>query len=87
MNAMPSVKATVSIREPLFEEAEALAREMKVSRSHLYECALQEFVLRRENKKLLERINVAYAEGPEPEEEAVLRGMRRRQRQRLEGEW
>ena len=84
---MSNVKTTVSIREPLFEEAEALARQMNISRSRPYAGALEKFVRRRENQKPLDRINAAYAEGPEPEEEAGLRSMRRKQKQRLEGEW
>jgi hypothetical protein len=42
---------------------------------------------RYENQRLLERINDAYADTTTPDEQALLRRMRRQQRQMVEGEW
>jgi len=77
---MANVKTGVSIRKSLFEQAEALARQMEISRSRLFTLALEEFIQRRHNQQLLERINVAYADEPDVEEEAALRAMRRKHR-------
>jgi predicted transcriptional regulator len=41
----------------LFEQAETLAGEMQISQSFLSEIALEEFIRRRENQQLLEKIN------------------------------
>ena len=84
---MANVKTAVSLDEPLFEQVEALARELKLSRSRLFALALQEFIRRHESQRLLERINAAYADAPDAEEEALLRGMLRHQREVLEDAW
>lgn len=65
---MASVRMTISMREPLFEQIDAEARKMKVSRSRLVSLALEEFLRRRENQELLERLNASYADGEDEEE-------------------
>lgn len=57
---MATVKTAISLQESLFEQAEALASEMKVSRSRLIAIALEEFIRRHQNRLLLEKINAAY---------------------------
>ncbi|HOG45206.1 MAG TPA: hypothetical protein PLJ35_10425 [Anaerolineae bacterium] len=84
---MANVKTAVSIEEPLLERAEALAREMRVSRSRLFVLALEEYIRRRENRQLLDRINAAYEDGPDAIEQSLQRRMRRQHRQIVEGEW
>ena len=42
----PGMKTAISIPDPLFEEAEALAHRLHVSRSELYATALRAFVER-----------------------------------------
>jgi len=84
---MANVKTAISIQQSLFEQAEALARELHISRSRLFALAVEDFMQRYENQRLLERINDAYADATTPEEQALLRRMRRQQRQMVEGEW
>ena len=84
---MAHVKTAVSLREDLFEQVEALASEMKISRSRLFVLALEEFLQRHQNQQLLEQINVAYDKAPDPSEQALRRRMRRQHRQIVEGEW
>jgi metal-responsive CopG/Arc/MetJ family transcriptional regulator len=84
---MANVKTAVSLRKDLFEQVEALANEMKISRSRLFVLALEEFLRRHQNQQLLEQINAAYDEAPEPSEQALRRRMRRQHRQIVEGEW
>ena len=84
---METVKTAISIQKPLFERAEELARKLKVSRSRLFALALEEYIRRQENQEMLERINAAYGDGPDPEEEAWLRFALDSQRRLVEDEW
>lgn len=84
---MESVKTAVSIRKSLFEEVESLARKMKVPRSRLFTLALEDYIRRQENRKLLMQIDAAYTEGGDPAEETLRRQYRRQQRRMVEGEW
>ncbi|MEG4166378.1 MULTISPECIES: hypothetical protein [unclassified Microcoleus] len=59
---------------------------MQISQSFLIEIALEEFIRRRENQQLLEKINAA-SEAPLSEEEQILRRkMSRSHRRLVEGE-
>jgi metal-responsive CopG/Arc/MetJ family transcriptional regulator len=84
---MANIKTAISIPQTLFERVEALAHEMHISRSRLFALAVEDFMHRYENQRLLERINAAYTDAPEPDEQALLRRMRRQHRQMVEGEW
>lgn len=46
---MASVKTAISLQKPLFDEAKALARKMKIPRSRLLAIALREYLQRYEN--------------------------------------
>ncbi len=69
---MSTVKTGVSIRSDLARQADDLAEDLKVSRSQLYAMALSEFIERHENRRLLERLNEVYANGPTDEEKALV---------------
>lgn len=84
---MANVKTAISLQKSLFERADALARELNVSRSRLIALAVEEFIRRYENQQLLEKINSAYEDSPDPVEQARLRSMRRQHRRIVEGEW
>jgi metal-responsive CopG/Arc/MetJ family transcriptional regulator len=83
---MATVKTAISLDGELFLRAEGAARRLRVSRSRLFSTALEEFLERRRNRELLERINAAHQE-PDPAERKLLRAMRRRQGQRLQKTW
>jgi metal-responsive CopG/Arc/MetJ family transcriptional regulator len=84
---MTTVKTAISLQKTLFEQAEELAREMKVPRSRLFTLALEDFLRRHESKQLLEDINAAYDDAPDPTEQTLRHRMRRQHRQVVEGEW
>ena len=84
---MAHIKTAVSLQEDLFEQVETLASEMRISRSRLFALALEEFLQRYQSQQLLERINAAYDEAPDPSEQALRRRMRRQHRQIVESEW
>ena len=83
---MANVKTAISIPQPLFEQVEALTREMHISCSRLFALAVEDFMHRYENQRLLERLNAAYVDTPAPDEQALLRRMRRQHRQMVEGD-
>ena len=82
---MANVKTAVSIEKSLFELAERIAREMKVSRSSLFALALQDFIHHRHNEELLRRIDEAYQDSPDADEQERLCKMRRKQRKVVGG--
>jgi predicted transcriptional regulator len=84
---MTAIKTAISIDEQLFEGIEALASEMQVSRSHVFALAVEEYLQRHQNQRLLQAINEAHADGPDEAEIALRRQARRAQRQLVEGEW
>jgi len=85
---MSNVKTAISLEEDLFQQAEAIARKMNVSRSRLFALALEEFIRQYQNQQLLEQINAAYADDEsDAEGQAAQRAMRRHQRRLVEGEW
>jgi metal-responsive CopG/Arc/MetJ family transcriptional regulator len=84
---MENIKTAVSIRKPLFEQAEDLAHRMKVSRSRLFALALEDYIRRQQNRELLASLNAAYADEPTPTEAAVLLEARANYARHLEDEW
>ena len=84
---MATVKTAISIPERLFEELEAAAKEMQVSRSQLFALAVKEFLRERENRRILEQLNRVYGDGPDEEEREYLARMKARYRKIIEGEW
>lgn len=83
---MATVKTALSINESLFEQAEALAKELDVSRSRVFSMALEEFLKRHEAKKILAGLNTVYPYAPgEGDEERSLK--RAKHRELVEGTW
>jgi metal-responsive CopG/Arc/MetJ family transcriptional regulator len=84
---MANIKTAISLQKPLFERVEDLARELQISRSRLFVLAVEDFIRRHENRQLLDEINAAYEDLPDPEEQNLLRKMRQQHRQLVEGQW
>ena len=57
---MANVKTAISLQRPLFEQVDALAQELQISRSRLFVLAVEAFIRRYQNRQLLEAINEAY---------------------------
>lgn len=72
---MAHVKTAVSLEETLFKEAESWAGKLGISRSQLFARAVAEYVRRRENEELLDRLNEAHADGLNEEEQEHLERM------------
>ncbi len=84
---MTTVKTAISIQKDLFDQVNELAEELQMPRSQLFVLAVEEFIKRHENRKILEALNAAYSDAPDPSEEALHEGMRRKHRQLVEEEW
>jgi len=84
---MANVKTAISLQKSLFEQVENLAHEMKVSRSRLFAMALEDYIHRHSNRRLLERINQAYQGQSDTGEQQRLRKMKRLHRAVVQNEW
>jgi predicted transcriptional regulator len=84
---MANIKTAISIEDSLFEKIEQLARDLKVPRSHIFVLAVEEYLRRQENLRLLASLNEAYKDAPAATEQKRLRQMRASHRRLLEGEW
>jgi len=60
------VKTAISLPDPLFEEAEAAAKDLGLSRSKLIQTALEEFLQRRRDAQITASINEAIAKYGDP---------------------
>ena len=55
------MKTAISIPDPLFEEAEALAQRLQVSRSELYANAIRAFVMQHDKVAMRRALDDLYA--------------------------
>jgi metal-responsive CopG/Arc/MetJ family transcriptional regulator len=84
---MLAIKTAISLEKNLFDQAEDIARTMKVSRSKLFVIALQEFIEHQKNKEMLAKINAAYSDEPDSTEQTLLRKSGQQHRRIVKGEW
>jgi len=54
------MKTAISIPDPIFEQAEVAAKELKMSRSELYTTALREYLKETQTAHITERLNQVY---------------------------
>ncbi|MBL0164470.1 MAG: hypothetical protein IPP82_12740 [Xanthomonadales bacterium] len=57
------MKVAISLPDPVFTAAEKLAHRLRVSRSQLYAQAIEEYLGKRQDSLITERLNALYAEG------------------------
>ena len=84
---MAKTKTAISLKESLFEQVNIIAEEMNISRSHLFSIAVEEFIERHQNQKMLEALNEVYQEGLDASELQLLREAKPKYRKLLEDEW
>ena len=56
------MKTAISLPDPVFEEAESLARQLGVSRSELYTKALKAYLQKYNHDRILNKLNQVYSE-------------------------
>ncbi len=83
---MTTIKTAVSIEEKLFQRVEELAGEMQVPRSRIFSMALESYIERYDTQKLIDILNVVYADGLTEEEKEDMEAMRYLQAELLEDE-
>ena len=76
-NGMSTVKTAISLEQSLFQRADQHAASLKISRSRVIALALEDYLHRQENLTLLEEINTAYDDAPDPDEERRLKAAQR----------
>jgi metal-responsive CopG/Arc/MetJ family transcriptional regulator len=84
---MANIKTAISMEEPLFKEIEALAEDLEVSRSHLFALAAREFIKRHKSQKLLDALNDAYDDLPDPSEKVLHAQKRAKHRELVKDQW
>ena len=84
---MATVKTAISIQESLFDQVNDLVEALQIPRSQVFTLAVEEFIKRYENRSIYEALNEVYDDARDPGEEALQEGMRRQQRQMVEGQW
>jgi metal-responsive CopG/Arc/MetJ family transcriptional regulator len=84
---MGNIKTAISIKKPLFDQVDALANELDMSRSGLFALAVKEFILRYKNQKMLQDLNDAYDDIPDSKEENLMSRMRSQHYQQVEDQW
>jgi metal-responsive CopG/Arc/MetJ family transcriptional regulator len=69
---MTAIRATITLDEALFEEANQVAESLDVSRSRLIAVALREYMERRRSAQILAALNEAYADDLDQDERRFL---------------
>jgi len=65
------MKAVISIPDPVFQNAEQLAKRLKMSRSRLYAAALAEYLMRHRAAGVTDKLNAVYGDGDSSFDEAI----------------
>ncbi len=85
---MANVETTICLHESLLAQADELALDLKVSRSRLFEFALENFIQECQDRRLFEQINRACENVPQDEtEQRYLRQSLRLYRRLVKGNW
>jgi predicted transcriptional regulator len=71
-----SMKTAISVEDSLLEQADKAARDLGLSRSGLIAQALREYLARRRQARISEKLNQAYANEPGPDERQLVRKLR-----------
>ncbi|OKH52556.1 hypothetical protein NIES2101_14060 [Calothrix sp. HK-06] len=74
---MPIISTNIFIKDSVYDQVCALAEKMNLSQDELLVIAIEKYIQRRKNQKLLHSINNAYADGLDASEEVILDKMRR----------
>ena len=81
------MKTAISIDDGLLQEADETARLMGLSRSRLFAMAVGDFLQRQRREQMLLRLNEVYADGMEPVERPLLKGIKAKVRRAVKERW
>jgi metal-responsive CopG/Arc/MetJ family transcriptional regulator len=80
------MKTAISIDAGLLRSSDDSARSMGVSRSRLFSLALDDFLQRRKQAQMLQRLNEVYAD-VDPSEKGLLKAMKTRTARTIKDKW
>ena len=81
------MKTAISIDDGLLQEADKTARLLGLSRSRLFAIAVGDFLQRQRREQMLLRLNEVYAEGLEPAQTPLLKGIKAKVRRAVKERW
>ena len=84
---MQIIKTGISINKNLFEKAEELASKLDISRSKLFQLAVENYIRRFENIQILEKLNNIYSDGITDEEQHIQNLMKSYHKKIVEDKW
>jgi metal-responsive CopG/Arc/MetJ family transcriptional regulator len=84
---MTIVKTAVSIESELFKKAEDAAEKLNISRSRLFQLALENYISQYENLSILDRLNSVYSEKISEHEQDFQKLMKTYHEKHLEDKW
>ena len=65
------MKVAISLSDPLFSAAEHMAEQLHISRSQLYARALSEYLDKRQEAVITQKLNAVYGATPESVDPAI----------------
>ena len=81
------MKTAISIDDGLLREADETAELLGLSRSRLFALAVGDFLQRQRQEEMLRRLNEVYANGAEPAEKVLLKGIKAKVRRVAKERW
>ena len=85
---MATVKTTVPIQKSLYDMLSQIAKDLKLPNHTILELAVSEFIKNyKYNQDLLEKINEAYDDLPDHDEQYLLKRMKSHHKRIVEEQW
>ena len=84
---MSLVKTAISLNEDLFKKANKLSAEMEISRSRLFQFAIESYIRQYDNKQILDRLNKIYSREPTIEEKKLQKSMKDYHKRMIKDKW
>ena len=81
------MKTAISMDDELLQEADETARRMGLSRSRLFALAVAAFLQHQRQEQMLRQLNEVYANGMEPAEKRLVRGIKAKVRKATKEPW
>ena len=81
------MKAMISMDDALLQEADEAARSMGLSRSRLFTLAVENFLERRRQEQMLDRLNEVYSNDVGPAGKALQKGIKRKVHRAVKERW
>jgi metal-responsive CopG/Arc/MetJ family transcriptional regulator len=81
------MKTAISLDGDLLHEADQTARAMGLSRSRLFSLALEDYLRHRRQQQMLDQLNQAYCDEPDPAEARTAENIKAKFRSTIKDSW